>query len=72
MSTDPAPRPHATAAEVEARVDWMILNDYLDIEYDYRLPLLVYTPRGWEIEKETYAEELFQQLHATLTTGTPV
>ena len=45
-------------AQVQARIDWVILNDYLDIKYDYRLPLLVYTSRGWEIEKETYAGEL--------------
>jgi hypothetical protein len=62
---------HLPVAEVEARVDWMILNDYLDIEYDYRLPLLVYTSRGWEIERETYAEELFQKLQATLMAGAP-
>jgi hypothetical protein len=51
--------------EVQARIDWVILKGYLAIEYDYRLPLLVYTPRGWEIEKETFASELlvgFDQL----------
>ncbi len=46
--------------EVMARIDWVILNGYLDIEYDYRLPMLVYTEKGWEIEKETYASELLQ------------
>ena len=46
--------------DILARVDWVILEGYLDIEYDYRLPLLVYTERGWEIERETYAEELLR------------
>ena len=46
--------------EVMARIDWVILNGYLDVEYDYRLPMLVYTEKGWEIEKETYASELLQ------------
>ena len=46
--------------EVMARIDWVILNGYLDIEYDYRLPMLIYTEKGWEIEKETYASELLQ------------
>ena len=41
--------------QITARVDWLIINGYLRIEYDYRLPLLVYTKRGWEIERETYA-----------------
>ncbi len=46
--------------DVLARIDWLILNDYLFIEYDYRLPLLVYTPRGWQIEKETYTAEMHE------------
>lgn len=33
-----------TLAEISNRVDWVILQGYLDIEYDYRLPMLVYTP----------------------------
>lgn len=52
--------------EVQARVDWMILQDYLDIEYDYRLPLLVFTKRGWEIEKETRATELLAEFDVLL------
>ena len=44
--------------QIAARIDWLIINRYLDIKYDYRLPLLVYAPRGWEIERETYANEL--------------
>jgi hypothetical protein len=54
--------------DVLARVDWLIHHNYLAIEYDFRLPLLVYGEKGWEIEKETYAEELFQKLR-TLTTA---
>jgi len=46
------------AEQILARIDWVILKGYLRIEYDHRLPLLVYTNAGWEIEKETYAEEL--------------
>lgn len=48
--------------EILAKIDWMILHHYLAIEYDYRLPLLVYTDKGWEIERETYAEELLGKL----------
>lgn len=42
-------------------IDWMIDEDYLRIKYDGRLPLLVFSDQGWEIEKETYAQELYQQ-----------
>lgn len=48
--------------DVLARIDWLIRHNYLAIDYGGRLPLLVFTDRGWEIERETYAEELFQKL----------
>jgi hypothetical protein len=57
--------------DVLARIDWVIARGYLDIEYDYRLPLLVYTPAGWEIEKETYARELVAGFDALLAAGPP-
>ena len=37
-------------------------KDYLRIEYDYRLPLLVFSEKGWQIEKETFAQELYQRM----------
>ena len=40
--------------DISKCVDWMI-------KYDYRLPLLVFSEQGWEIEKETFAEELYQR-----------
>ena len=40
----------------------MIKEDYLRIEYDYRLPLLVFSEKGWQIEKETFAQELYQRM----------
>ena len=48
--------------EILAKIDWMILNDYIEIEYNYRLPLLVFTEKGWGIEQETYADELMEKL----------
>jgi uncharacterized protein YihD (DUF1040 family) len=35
----------------------------LDIEYDYRLPLLIYTKKGWEIEKDVYSDEFLQKIN---------
>ena len=43
-------------------IDWMIKKDYLRIEYDYRLPLLVFSEKGWQIEKETFAQELYRRM----------
>ena len=54
-----------------ARIDWVILNGYLRIEYANRLPLLVYTQEGWEIEREIYSNELLEKIEAALTDGPP-
>jgi hypothetical protein len=53
---------------VLAKIDRVILDRYLRIEYEYRLPVLVYTDKGWEIEKETRAVELLQQFDQLLET----
>ncbi len=50
-----------TMEEISYRVDWMILKDYLRIDYNGRLPMLIFSEKGWEIERETFAEELFQR-----------
>ena len=56
--------------DIKAKIDWLIENWYLTIEYDYRLPLLVYTPKGWEIEKDTYSDELLEGFDFMLNSGT--
>ncbi|GMR19640.1 MAG: RQC-minor-1 family DNA-binding protein [Gammaproteobacteria bacterium] len=55
--------------QILSRIDWLIINNYFAIEYDYRLPLLAYTPRGWEIEKKTYAAELQRKLDHLIASG---
>ena len=55
--------------DVLARIDWTILNGYLQVIYEYRLPVLVYTPAGWDIERETCAEELVRGFDKLLAAG---
>jgi len=55
--------------DVLAKVDWVIKNNYLAIEYDYRLPLLVYTEKGWEIEKDIYSTELLNGIDRMIDSG---
>jgi superfamily II DNA helicase RecQ len=52
--------------EITGRIDWTIRKDYLEIEYKDRLPMLVFSKTGWEIERDTYAEELLQKLSKLL------
>ena len=49
--------------EIMYRVDWCIRNHYLEITYDYgKLPFLKFSPLGWEIEKETFSQELYSEM----------
>ena len=57
--------------EVMARIDWLIIKGYLAIEYDYRLPMLIYTRKGWEIERETYTNEMLAQLDRQIEANDP-
>ncbi|NLJ48371.1 MAG: RQC domain protein [Candidatus Atribacteria bacterium] len=58
-----------TLQEIMYRIDWVIENHYLNIHYNGQLPVLVYSDTGWEIERETYAEELLHKLKSLLETG---
>lgn len=57
--------------ETLARIDWTILNGYLRVEHFGRLPLLVYTQKGWEIERENYADELLAGFDKQIQDGPP-
>lgn len=57
---------HLSPSEITKRIDWTIKNGYLKIEYSGRLPVIVFSQKGWEIEKETYTEELLQKLQNLL------
>lgn len=50
-----------TLEQISHRVDWMLKKDYLQISYSGRLPMLVFSEKGWEIEAETFAEEIYQR-----------
>ena len=55
--------------EITKRVDWMIENGYLEVDYAGKLPVIVFSTTGWKIERETYAEELLQKMQHLLDTG---
>ncbi|NMP23324.1 RQC domain-containing protein [Sulfobacillus harzensis] len=56
--------------EVMAMIDQCIRDGYLDIIYEGRLPVLVFTPRGWDIERRTMVEELFNEWRLWAENGT--
>jgi superfamily II DNA helicase RecQ len=55
-----------TLQEITNRIDWMIKKDFLEIQYSDRLPMLVFSEIGWEIERDTYTDELLQKLTGLL------
>jgi hypothetical protein len=60
-----------TLDEILKRIDWAIMQQYLRIEYNVRLPVLVFTDKGWAIEKSTLIEEMLQGFEARLAAGPP-
>ncbi|WP_407271166.1 RQC-minor-1 family DNA-binding protein [Radiobacillus sp. PE A8.2] len=57
---------------VMAKIDWMIDHDFLDISYRGKLPMLVFTERGWMIESEQRVEEFLQEWNLWLEQGKSV
>jgi len=60
-----------SAENILARIDRAILDGYLKVVYDSRLPLLVFTDAGWKIEKETFANELLAGFDELLKSSQP-
>lgn len=73
LQSNPAYGFYRSLAEdaILARIDRAIVDGWLGIEYSGRLPFLVFTASGWEIEKETRALEFFEQLAADTRRGPP-
>ena len=54
-----------TLAEITKMIDWTIGSRYLAVKYEWRLPLIVFGPRGWGLYKPIHAEELHQLILKT-------
>lgn len=55
--------------EINVYIDWVIKHNYLHIEYDYRLPLIYFTSKGWEIVKQILVNEYLELFHSMITSG---
>ena len=55
-----------TIPKITERIDLLIRKDYLRIEYNWKLPMLVFSEKGWAIEAETYAAELYEMCRAAV------
>ncbi|ASK60766.1 superfamily II DNA helicase [Virgibacillus phasianinus] len=43
------------------KIDWMIDFDFLDTKYRGKLPMIVFTERGWKIESDQLTDELLHE-----------
>jgi len=48
--------------EITKIIDWMIVNNYLDIDYNGRLPMIIFSDKGWETYKPFYVDELYNRI----------
>ncbi|SIS49545.1 RQC-minor-1 family DNA-binding protein [Salimicrobium flavidum] len=55
--------------EVQKKINWMIRHDFLETEKFGRLPLLVFTDRGWLVQSDQYADELIEEWEVWLLEG---
>ena len=58
-----------TLEKILEKIDWMIDFDFLDIEYSGKLPMIVFTERGWLVEADIRADELLNEWNQWLTEG---
>lgn len=57
--------------EVASLVDRAIVDGYLEIRYDKDLPMLIFTARGWDLERKAMVTELLAELDRKLENGPP-
>lgn len=58
--------------DIVEKIDWMIDNDFLDIEYFGKLPMIVFTERGWEIESDQRADEFLDEWDTWIKEDKPI
>jgi RQC domain len=61
-----------TLSEITDKIDWMIGHGYLGLEYEGKMPVIVYTDKGWEIEREARANEFLREWDEWIDHDLPV
>ncbi|MFC4022342.1 RQC-minor-1 family DNA-binding protein [Oceanobacillus longus] len=59
-------------ADIVEKVDWMIDYDFLSIEYYGKLPLIIFTERGWKIESNQLSDEFLAEWDAWIEANRPL
>jgi len=62
---------HLTRDEITRKIDWMIHKGWLRIEYDWALPLITHSERGWERVQKLWVEKLLGKFETWVAEGRP-
>jgi len=60
---------YLTRDEIARKVDWMIYEGWLDIEYEWALPLIAHTERGWERVRRLWVDKLLAEFETWAAEG---
>mgnify|MGYP002870105402 CR=1 FL=1 len=60
---------HLTLDDIAHKVDWAIEEGYLDYYYEWRQPLLMFTERGWKLERPAAIENYYEQFCRDVVDG---
>lgn len=61
-----------TLTEITDKIDWLIKHGYLALKYEWKLPVIVFTDKGWEIEREERAHEFLREWDEWIDNGVSV
>ncbi|UOQ83467.1 RQC-minor-1 family DNA-binding protein [Gracilibacillus salinarum] len=54
---------------VKEKIDWMIDHKFLEIQYSGKLPMIIYTERGWIIERDQRVDEFLDEWQEWIKQG---
>jgi len=53
---------HYSLDEIQKQVDWLIVNNWLRLEQEWKTPHVIHSPPGWELVKQIWVEELLKMM----------
>jgi predicted nucleotidyltransferase len=62
---------HLTRDEIARKIDWMIHEGWLEIKYDWALPLIAHSEPGWERVQKLWGEKLLGEFETWVAEGRP-
>ncbi|MGD7045816.1 RQC-minor-1 family DNA-binding protein [Jeotgalibacillus proteolyticus] len=55
--------------DILLKIDWMIDHEFFEIRYDRKLPMIVFSRKGWQIQMDQYTDELLEEWREWIRNG---